>query len=294
MLWGFFKKIVIADRLAIYVNQVYDNPDMHSGATLLLATYFFAFQIYCDFSGYSDIAIGSARVMGYDLMENFRRPYFAKSIAEFWHRWHISLSTWFRDYLYISLGGNRVVRWRWYYNLMVVFVLSGLWHGANWTFLVWGGLHGSYMVVSHVTRNLRARLSSWLRLEQYPALQKWLQVGVTFHLVVFAWIFFRADSLSDAIAILGAIPAVNLGNLAVDLTTGFYDNNLARGWFDLTVAFGLIALLLAVQLSQRRTGRTTFLAARPVWIRWAIYYAAVMGIILFGVYEHAEFIYFQF
>ncbi|MCB0064655.1 MAG: MBOAT family protein, partial [Caldilineaceae bacterium] len=142
LLWGMFKKVVIADRLALYVNQVYDHPGDHGALTLLIASYFFAFQIYCDFSGYSDIAIGAARVMGFDLMENFRQPYMARSIAGFWRRWHISLSTWFRDYLYIPLGGNRVARWRWYSNLFLVFLVSGLWHGAAWHFVIWGALHG--------------------------------------------------------------------------------------------------------------------------------------------------------
>ncbi len=148
MLWGFFKKVVIADRLAIVVDGVYNNLDDYSGISLLIATIFFAFQIYCDFSGYSDIAIGSARVMGFELIDNFKRPYFSKSISEFWRRWHISLSTWFRDYLYIPLGGNRVVKWRWYYNLFITFLVSGFWHGANWTFLVWGGLHGAYLIIA--------------------------------------------------------------------------------------------------------------------------------------------------
>ena len=138
MLWGLFKKIVIADRLAIYVNAVYNNPTHHSGITLILATVFFAFQIYCDFSGYSDIAIGAAKIMGFKLMTNFNRPYFSRNISEFWKRWHISLSTWFKDYLYISLGGRRVSIPRWYFNLLFVFLVSGLWHGANWTFLIWG------------------------------------------------------------------------------------------------------------------------------------------------------------
>ncbi len=136
MLWGFFKKVVIADRLAILVNQVYNNAENYEGAPLLLATYFFAFQIYCDFSGYSDIAIGAAQVMGFKLMDNFNRPYYSKSISEFWKRWHISLSTWFRDYLYIPLGGNRTAKWRWYANLFFTFLISGLWHGANWTFVI--------------------------------------------------------------------------------------------------------------------------------------------------------------
>jgi D-alanyl-lipoteichoic acid acyltransferase DltB (MBOAT superfamily) len=294
MLWGFFKKIVIADRLAVYVNEVYGHPGDFSTGPLLLATYFFAFQIYCDFSGYTDIAIGSARIMGYDLMENFRRPYFAKSIAEFWRRWHISLSTWFRDYLYFSLGGNRVWRWRWYYNLIVVFTLSGLWHGADWTFLVWGALHGAYMIVSDLTRTLRQKIVTALRLSRRTTLRKWLQVGITFHLVVLAWVFFRANSLGDAVVVLRNIAAFDLADLATELTRGFYVNDLSRGWFDLGVALAGIGLLLGVQLAQRGRGVASSLAMRPVWQRWALYYAAVLAIILFGVYEHAEFIYFQF
>ena len=144
ILWGFVKKLVIADRLAIYVNAVYNNPEQHNGMTFIVATIFFAIQIYCDFSGYSDIAIGAAKVMGFKLMTNFNRPYFARNISEFWKRWHISLSTWFKDYLYISLGGNRVSIPRWYFNLMLVFIISGLWHGANWTYIIWGAWNGFY------------------------------------------------------------------------------------------------------------------------------------------------------
>ncbi len=153
ILWGAFKKIVIADRLAIYVNTVYNAPERHSGLPLLIATVFFAFQIYSDFSAYTDIAIGSAKILGFDLMENFRQPYFSKSAREFWARWHISLSTWFRDYLYIPLGGNRVPFPRYLLNLMIVFVVSGLWHGASWTFVIWGALHGIYIVVEATLRN---------------------------------------------------------------------------------------------------------------------------------------------
>jgi D-alanyl-lipoteichoic acid acyltransferase DltB (MBOAT superfamily) len=146
MTWGFFKKVVIADRLALLVNTVYNHPTEFSGMPLIIATYAFGFQIYCDFSAYSDIAIGAARVMGFDLMENFRQPYYARSIPEFWRRWHISLSTWFRDYVYLPLGGNRVKLPHWVFNILVVFVVSGLWHGANWTFVIWGALHGIFMV----------------------------------------------------------------------------------------------------------------------------------------------------
>jgi len=168
MAWGFFKKIVIADRLAQFVNYVYNDPYEYQGIYLVTATIFFAFQIYCDFSAYSDIAIGSARVLGFDLMKNFNRPYFSKSIDEFWKNWHISLSTWFKDYIYIPLGGNRVVKWRWYYNLFITFLISGFWHGANWTFVVWGALHGFYLVFSHATKNIRNNLAMRSNLVNYP------------------------------------------------------------------------------------------------------------------------------
>src|SRR4029079_15792055 len=169
MLWGFFKKIVIADRLALYVNLVYNDPGQHTGSTFILATIFFAFQIYCDFSAYSDIAIGAAQVMGFKLMTNFRRPYFSSSISEFWTRWHISLSTWFKDYLYVPLGGNRVSRPRLYANLLVTFLVSGLRHGARWTFVVWGALHGAYLIVSLATERIRGRARESLGLAGRPA-----------------------------------------------------------------------------------------------------------------------------
>ena len=293
ILWGLFKKVVIADRLAMYVDRVYDHPDAFVGWPLLVATYFFAFQIYCDFSGYTDIARGSAKVLGYDLMENFRRPYFAKSIGEFWHRWHISLSTWFRDYLYLPLGGNRVGRWRWYYNVLVVFVLSGLWHGANWTFMIWGALHGGYLLVSKITDKERARLRTSAGLENHPQVKKVWQVAITFHLALFAWVFFRANSLTDAVTVLKNIVPLRLTDFVRALPTGFYNDNFARGWFDLTVAFALIGLLVTVQLSQRSGQMSHVLTTRP-WLRWSVYYATVMGIVLLGVFHHAEFIYFQF
>ncbi len=194
MLWGFFMKLVIADRLAIYVNAVYNNADQHSGKTLALATVFFAFQIYCDFAGYSSIAIGAAKVMGFKLMTNFNRPYFSRSISEFWKRWHISLSTWFKDYLYISLGGNRVSVPRWYFNLFIVFAISGLWHGANWTYIIWGAINGFYLVFAIVTDKSRKRLSSLVYLDRMPKIHHALQILVTFVLACFAWIFFRANT----------------------------------------------------------------------------------------------------
>src|SRR3989344_7847529 len=198
MTWGMFKKVVIADRLAVLVNWVYNDVHSFTGFPIFVATIFFSFQIYCDFSGYTDIARGSASVMGFDLMKNFDRPYFSKSISEFWKRWHISLSTWFRDYLYIPLGGNRVSKIRWYFNLFFVFLVSGLWHGANWTFIIWGSLHGLYLIISIMTGDIRNKIKIITGLNEHQKISKILQVITTFCLVSFAWIFFRANNLSDA------------------------------------------------------------------------------------------------
>jgi D-alanyl-lipoteichoic acid acyltransferase DltB (MBOAT superfamily) len=200
MAWGLFKKVVIADRLAMVVDFAYKNPSEQTGKTLLIATFFYTFQIYCDFSGYSDIALGSAKVMGFDLMENFRTPYFSTSISEFWRRWHISLSTWFRDYLYIPLGGNRVSEWRRYFNQFFVFMVSGLWHGASWTFVIWGSLHGFYLIFAV----LRDKYFSILNLPK-NIFGKSLNLVTTFILVMLAWVFFRAKGTSDAFLILRKI-----------------------------------------------------------------------------------------
>ena len=219
MVWGFFKKLVIADRLALYVNAVYDNPSQHTGATLLLATVFFAIQIYCDFSAYSDIAIGCARVMGFKLMTNFNRPYFSKSIAEFWKRWHISLSTWFRDYLYISLGGNRVAIPRWYLNLFIVFLVSGLWHGANWTYIIWGGLNGVYLITALISGSLVKKFNRVTRIDKFRGLHTFFQVTTTFVLACLAWIFFRANTVSEAFLIIKKIAAFKGPVFYEDLST---------------------------------------------------------------------------
>ncbi len=182
--WGLFKKVVIADRLALFVNQVYGNPSEYTGLPLITATVFFAFQIFCDFSGYSDIAIGSAKCMGYDLMTNFERPYMATSIGGFWRRWHISLSTWFKDYVYIPLGGNRTSKGRWYLNLLIVFLLSGIWHGANWTFVIWGLLHGVYLIFENELNN---RFPSIRNANGFIAI--FFKRVFVFALVTLAWVF---------------------------------------------------------------------------------------------------------
>jgi len=301
MLWGFFKKIVIADRLAILVDAVYSQPQAYSPITLSLATVFFAFQIYCDFSGYSDIAIGSARVLGFRLRTNFKTPYMARSISDFWSRWHISLSSWFRDYLYIPLGGNRVVKWRWYYNLMVVFLVSGLWHGANMTFIVWGALHGSYLVFSILTEKTRNRAVELVGLKSRPFLHSCLQMSITFGLVLFAWIFFRAASITDALYICNAIFAglpEFFSNIA-SVDSGWFRLRLGEifsvmHWYDFVLSLLLIGFLIAADRYGRTLLEYVMSIERPSMYRWALYYTATMSILLFGKFGASEFIYFQF
>lgn len=290
MAWGFFKKLVIADRLAALVNEVYGNPHAYTGISLIVATLFFAYQIYCDFSGYSDIAIGAAEVMGIKLMTNFNRPYFSKSIAEFWRRWHISLSSWFRDYLYIPLGGNRVATWRWQLNLLIVFLVSGLWHGANWTFVIWGGLHGLYLITSIWLGALATKIQRATGVLLKPS--PYVQIAVTFSFVTFAWIFFRAASFSDALYIathlfdnLGII--TNLPQLEKSVLIGL--NRV-----DFTIAILAILGMEIVQLVQRGGSVRLLLARQPALIRWSAYYLLLIVTLIFGVYESRQFIYFQF
>jgi alginate O-acetyltransferase complex protein AlgI len=286
-MWGMFKKVVVADRIAVLVNVVYARPSNFSGPFLALATVLFAIQIYCDFSGYSDMAIGLARIMGFDLMVNFREPYFSQSIAEFWRRWHISLSSWFRDYLYIPLGGNRVGFARWCANIMIVFTLSGLWHGANWTFVIWGALHGVYYVVGRLTAPARRALAGILGEERWPALWRVWRTLFVFGAVTVAWVFFRAQSVGDALYVLAHLFRTE-GFRFRDLVT----MGLTR--FELGVAMAALAGMVLVELL--RVGQSRF--ASRIWevrpLRWTIYYACVYCIIFFGVFERIEFIYFRF
>ncbi len=256
MLWGFFKKVVIADRLALVVNTVYADPYGYSGIPLIVATVFFAFQIYCDFSGYSDIAIGAAQVMGYNLMDNFKRPYFAKTISEFWKRWHISLSTWFRDYLYIPLGGNRVKVPRWYFNLFITFVISGLWHGANWTFLAWGAIHGIYLIISIITKKWRAYLHSITGLTKIPWMHNMLKRAIIFALVCIGWIFFRADTIAEGWYVLT--------HLFSGLTLDFTGLNIGLGWEGLIIAFASIIFLEFVHTIQEHRSIRQMLVTKPL------------------------------
>ncbi|MEL7195206.1 MAG: MBOAT family O-acyltransferase [Bacteroidota bacterium] len=285
MLWGFFKKVVIADRLAVYVNEIYASPGDENGLALLLATYFFAFQIYCDFSGYSDIAIGAARVMGYDLMENFRTPYLSRSIREFWSRWHISLSTWFRDYLYIPLGGNRVPQVRWFLNLFIVFVVSGFWHGANWTFLIWGALHGSYLVAEILWKRL-----PFAQFKGIPTrLKNILSIGITFHLTLLAWVFFRANSLGDAITVIRSVVELPL-TLSVEMIRETI--NQAGGLTWLVTAFILVLFVFADPVMDKAIKKLR--SGKSISYAFGIFASILSGIIILGYFGEVEFIYFQF
>tara|TARA_R110002126_G_scaffold10067_19_gene45170 strand:+ start:20437 stop:21897 length:1461 start_codon:yes stop_codon:yes gene_type:complete len=288
---GVFKKVVIADRLAVFVDGVYGDPEAYPGGAALLATVFFAFQIYCDFSAYSDIAIGSAKVLGHDLMRNFDRPYFATSIGDFWSRWHISLSTWFRDYVYIPLGGNRVREVRWFANIAIVFVVSGLWHGASWCFVIWGALHGTYFAVERVTRKLRVTCMRALGITRWPWLQHSLAVVTTFTLVLFAWIFFRARSLGEAGLVIERIASGwGLGDGGLKRTL----SSLGMRGSEFDTSVGLIVLLLVVQALHGKGLASEWLARLRMPVRWAAYVLVTLVILNYGVTQEVPFLYFQF
>jgi D-alanyl-lipoteichoic acid acyltransferase DltB (MBOAT superfamily) len=286
ILWGFFKKMVIADRVALYVEEVFDKPHLYSGAPVALATALFAVEILCDFSGYCDIAVGCARLLGVDLMENFRRPYLATSMRDFWSRWHISLSTWFRDYVYIPLGGNRVGRARWFSNLFITFVVSGLWHGANLTFLLWGAIHGACLILGITLAPIRAGLVQRLALHRFPRALHAAAVLFTFSIVCLAWIPFRARSIDDALQLYQAlIPRGGGSPLLVDIPSCATE---------LAIAALAIAALIVVHLLQER-GRLAPLVARiPAFLTPGLEYVAALTILLFGKLQGQQFIYFQF
>lgn len=315
MAWGMFKKVVVADRLALLVNAVYNQPTEFEGFSLFLATLFFAFQIYCDFSGYSDIAIGAARILGFDLMKNFDTPYGSRTVSEFWRRWHISLSTWFKDYVYIPLGGNRTVKWRWYYNLMITFLVSGLWHGANWTFVIWGGLHGLYLIAALWTAKWRHSLNERLGLSLESRPMKILDVATTFVLVCLAWVFFRANTVSDSFYIITgifggeladiqqffyqfylALPGVNLNeqiglSSMIELTSGA---TLGMSYFDFVLACSSILIVVFTEHFHRAYNLRTLLQRMPLAVRWSVYYGLIYLILGFRSFSTSEFIYFQF
>jgi D-alanyl-lipoteichoic acid acyltransferase DltB (MBOAT superfamily) len=283
--WGLFKKIVIADNVADFVKLVYGTPRQYNGTAFMLATTLFAIQIYCDFSGYTDMALGLARMMGYDLRINFRQPYFSRSVGEFWHRWHISLSTWFRDYVYIPLGGNRVKLPRYYFNVLVTFAISGLWHGANWTFVVWGFLHGFYLIAAQIIGPYAARVSRALHLDRLPRLVSAAKMIVTFGVVTFAWIFFRANNLGDAWYIVRHL-----------LSWHFDPSMLMSSGFTRATAPFLLLFTIAMFVVEwwiAHPAQTPKLWSSPAF-RALAYNVCVYCTIFFGFFGHRDFIYFQF
>jgi len=309
MMWGFFKKIVIADRIGQYVDLVYSDPHSYQGYALLWASLFFGWQVYCDFSGYSDIAIGAAKVMGFDLMENFNRPFFSKTIAEFWRRWHISLSTWFRDYFYIPLGGSRTVKWRWYYNLFITFAVSGLWHGATWNHVIWGSMHGFYMVFAIWTYSLRDNFNTAIGLKKSPFLYKCVQVFWMHFLLLIGWFVFRANGLGDTAyffkntfllwdhtaELLILLKGWLIGGT---VTFGYILQAIERAlsWdlYFMFLSLAGITFLECIHLIQRKHKMRDLINSQPTLVRWAIYVTAIIVILEFGVFNRDEFIYFQF
>ncbi|MCI8464151.1 MAG: MBOAT family protein [Lachnospiraceae bacterium] len=297
--WGFFQKLVIADRIAILVNDVYGNYHVYSGLQILLATMLFAFQIYCDFAGYSDIAIGAARVMGFTLTKNFKSPYFATTVSDFWRSWHISLTTWFRDYVYIPLGGNRCGKWKKYRNLLLTFAVSGLWHGAGWNFVVWGALNGLYQAAGDLTLPVRTRLQQRLHIRTQCGSYRLLQGIITFGLVDFTWLFFRAESFTTALRMLwhginniGLFSFFNPDTLLGIQTMALSEKNF------FVMLLGLAVLLLVDYKKKQNVDFKGTLARQNIWFRWLVYYGLIFVVLIFGIYgpeyDASTFIYFQF
>ena len=284
ILWGLFKKVVVADNCAVFVNAIFDNPDPLSGSTLFMGAVLFAFQIYCDFSGYSDIAIGTSRLFNINLKQNFATPYFSRNIGEFWRRWHISLSTWFRDYLYIPLGGSQGGTWNKIRNVFLIFVVSGFWHGASWNFIVWGGLNALYFLPLLLTKNNRNHLNTVAEGSLFPTYKEILSIGLTFFLTVIAWVFFRADTLTEAVHYLNLMFSSSFFTVPSFITPKAF----------MLYTYLLICLFIAVEWVQRdkKFGLSIENLNRP--FRWVIYTIVIGVIITFGQFGESEFIYFQF
>lgn len=284
ILWGLFKKIVIADNCAEFANVIFANPDQHSGSALLLGALFFTFQIYCDFSGYSDIALGTARLFGVELLRNFAYPYFSRDIAEFWRRWHISLSSWFRDYLYVPLGGSRGGIWMKVRNTFIIFIVSGFWHGANWTFIMWGFLNALFIMPSIVFGTNRNNLEIVAMGRNWPSLRELWAMTTTFFLTVLAWIFFRSESISFAVKYIRKI-----------FSASFFENPYFSGISNSVPIVGIIMVFLLIEWRGRESqyAIANFAINWSTPRRWAAYFAIILAIIIFMGKEQ-QFIYFEF
>ncbi|MBN1182929.1 MAG: MBOAT family protein [Bacteroidales bacterium] len=288
ILWGLFKKIVIADNCAIYVNDVFSNYSSYKGSTLLIGSILFAFQIYGDFSGYSDIAIGTSRLFGFNLKRNFAYPYFSRDMAEFWRRWHISLNTWFRDYLYIPLGGSRGGNWMKIRNTFAIFLVSGLWHGANWTFLAWGFLNACYFLPLLLTKNNRINIGVVAHDRILPSVKEVLQIGLTFGLTVFAWIFFRSDNLSNAFAFIKGLFSSLFTSPVKDIGSIYPGKHI---WY---LFFFLIIFIFIEWINRNREYALEISGIRiPKMLRWGLYYALIISCFAMNGVQQ-DFIYFQF
>ncbi|MBD0400815.1 MBOAT family protein [Flammeovirga sp. EKP202] len=288
ILWGLFKKVVIADNCAYYANLVFNNYEDYNGSSLLLGAIFFSFQIYGDFSGYSDIAIGTARLFGFDLMQNFAFPYFSRDIAEFWRRWHISLSTWFRDYLYIPLGGSKGGTWMKVRNTFIIFLVSGFWHGANWTFIAWGALNAIYFLPLLLLKQNRNNIEIVAKNRLLPNIKELFQMATTYFMVVIAWIFFRAESINHAIHYLYNMV------IGLKLKKGYVESLNFLYW-EIGIAFLLVQTLFIII---EWIGRENKYALQNIGLnritRWSLYISIGIGIAVFGNFSETEFIYFAF
>ncbi len=296
MLWGYFLKMVVADRTALLVNTVYGNYRMHGSIALITATVFFAIQIYCDFASYSYLALGAARILGFNLIQNFQAPYFSKSISEFWRRWHISLSSWLRDYLYIPLGGNKRGKMRKYFNTLIVFFTSGIWHGANWGYMIWGLLHGVYIVIGEITRPLKKKVVERFHFKTDTFSYRLLQTAMTFFLVCFSWIFFKTESLGAAFEVIRRIV------VKWDPWT-LFDGTLytwGLGERDFRITLFTIIVLLAVDYIKKKKKESfiSILNRQNIWFRWGIYLFICCAIFVWGQYgaghDPQAFLYFSF
>ena len=290
ILWGFFKKVVIADNLAPNVDYIFNHFETLPASMLILGVVFFAFQIYTDFSGYSDIAIGTAKLFGFQLMTNFANPYFSRNIREFWARWHISLSTWFRDYVYIPLGGSFSSKWRQVYNIMITFTISGLWHGANWTFIVWGALNGIYYLPSIFFKSRKFK-EIVAKNSLLPNIKEFFQIMFTFSLILVSWVFFRAENITDALNYIQKMLYFNnFGNLYKEVY--LMTRNLDYIYF-FSLVFSL-PLMIIIEWIQRRKSHSFEISHLSTTKRWILYIGLTMIILLFGNFSSNEFIYFQF
>jgi D-alanyl-lipoteichoic acid acyltransferase DltB (MBOAT superfamily) len=279
ILWGLFKKVVIADQCAEFANQIFNNYEDYSGSTLFLGAIFFTFQIYGDFSGYSDIALGTARLLGFELLKNFSFPYFSRDIAEFWRRWHISLSSWFRDYLYIPLGGSKGGNSMRIRNTLIIFLVSGFWHGANWTFIFWGLLNALYIIPSVIKKTNRINTNTVAEGKLLPTIREFVQMGITFLLTVIAWIFFRSESLHQAFSIVSEIFSSSLITIPAI--------------HPIVISSLILIFLLIEWLGRERSFAIEDGFFKHKWMRYAFYYAVICSVVYFGG-EEQQFIYFQF